>query len=82
MKTRRSKKNRNNLLNYLMVIPSKMGEYLRLHGRPYVVLATAISIIVAYTVVLNGCSTTGEPAKYSADQWQKMKYNGPRRGNK
>ncbi len=74
MKTKRYEKNRSSLLNDLKLIASKLGKNIKLHGRQYIILATAASMVMAYTVALSGCSSSGKPNKYTAEQWQYMKH--------
>ena len=81
MKTKRSLKNRINLLNDLKEIASKVGKNLKLHGRQYIILATATSMIMAYTGALIGCSTSGSSSKYSAEEWERLKHRGGHAGS-
>ncbi len=74
MKTIRYEKNRSSLLNDLTLVASKLGKNIKLHGRQYIILATAASMIMAYTVALIGCKSTGKPNKNNAEQWQYMKH--------
>jgi len=76
MKSKRSEKNRINLLNDLKEMASKVGKNLKLHGRQYIILATATSMIITYTVTNIGCSAIFGPPKYTVEEWERMKHKG------
>jgi|GEM_PF-2072773 len=76
MKTKRYEKYRIKLLNDLEEMASKVGKNLKLQGRHLIILATATSMIMAATVALTGCSTSGSPPKYTAEEWQSLKFRG------
>lgn len=82
MKTKPSVKNRINLGRDLKEMASKAGTNFKLHGRRYIVLATATCMILAYTGALFGCSTSGSSPKYSAEQWERMKFKSRSTGSK
>lgn len=82
MKTKRSKKYRIKLLNDLKEMALKVGKNLKLHGRQYLILATAASLILAYTVALIGCSTSESPPLYTAEEWEKQKFKSRSRGSR
>ena len=76
MKTKRSEKCRMNLLNDLKEMASKVGNNLKLHGRQYIILATATTMIITYTVTTIGCTAIFGPPKYTAEEWERMKHKG------
>ena len=76
MKTKRSEKNRTNFLHDLKEMASKLGKNLKLYGRQYIILATATSMIITYTVTLTGCTAIFGPPKYTLEEWERMKHKG------
>ena len=82
MKTKLSEENRINLLYDLKQVASKVGKNLKLHGRQYIILATATSMIITYTVTLIGCSALFGPPKYTVEEWEKMKHKSRSSGSK
>lgn len=82
MKTKRSETYTINILLYLTLIPLKLGKHVKLHGRRYIILATATGMIMASAGVLIGCKSSGGKPKYTAEQWQYMKHKSRSTGSK
>ena len=82
MKTELSEENRINLLYDLKQVASKVGKNLKLHDRQYILLATATSMIITYTVTLIGCTAFLGPPKYTGEEWQRMKHKSRSSGSK
>ena len=82
MKTKRSDRVTNHLPSALKAIPAKVSRHLKSHGRQYIVLATTACMLAAYTVVLKGCKSSTKPPKYTAEQWQKMKFKSRSTGSR
>lgn len=82
MKKKRFEKKSIKLLKDIKEMTSKVGINLRLHGRQYIILATAAGMLLACTVALIGCSTPGSPPLYTAEEWEKQKFKSRSRGSR
>jgi hypothetical protein len=71
-----------NLLNALKTIPAKVSTHLKSHGRHYMILATAVCILAAYTVALTGCRSSTNPPKYSVEEMAREKHKSRSSGSR
>ncbi len=82
METRQTDRVNINLLNALKAIAAKISTHLKSHGKQYIVLATTVSMLAAYTVALTGCRSSTKPPKYTAEQWERMKFKSRSTGSR
>lgn len=82
METRQSDRVTKNLPNALKAFPAKVSTHLKLRGRHYIILATTVCMLAAYAVALMGCKSSTKPPKYTAEQWERMKFKSRSSGSR
>lgn len=55
---------------------SNLGKFFKMYDRRILALAIASSLLISFATSFIGCSTSGKPHEYSAEEWQYRKFNG------